>query len=56
MSPRPAATVPKIEPVSAPKTRSGKKIPPGTPEPKLIMEKINLTISRSSNILIVKEL
>ena len=42
--PFPIITCPKILPIVAPKISKGKNIPPGAPDAKLNIEKINLTI------------
>ena len=47
-------TFPKSAPVKAPSTSNGKKMPPGTEEPKLIIEKINLLINKIKIKAIVK--
>ena len=44
------ATRPKEQPISAPRTSSGKKIPPGAPEEKLSREKRNFPSSRSTSV------
>ena len=41
---------PKIVPIVAPKTNIGKKIPPGTPELKQIIENSNFTTKSKINI------